>query len=84
MTPEGDVLKYKKYCVINECKKLASFNYNNEKEFLCCNDHKLDKIINKYKIEGDIFYVKNIIFLIQNFVKNTKRWIVYYVIKLLI
>ena len=21
MTPEGDVLKYKKYCIINDCKK---------------------------------------------------------------
>ena len=23
MTPEGDILKYKKYCIINDCKKLA-------------------------------------------------------------
>ena len=23
---KGDVLKYKKYCIINDCKKLASFN----------------------------------------------------------
>ena len=34
MTPEGDVLKYKKYCIIHDCKKLASFNYHNEKIFL--------------------------------------------------
>ena len=31
MTPEGDILKYKKYCIVGNCKKLASFNYNNEK-----------------------------------------------------
>ena len=34
MTPEGgDVLKYKKYCIIHNCKKLASFNYHNKKYF---------------------------------------------------
>ena len=33
MTPEGDVLKYKKYCIINDCKKLASFNYYKKKNF---------------------------------------------------
>ena len=26
MTPQEDILKYKKYCIINDCKKLASFN----------------------------------------------------------
>ena len=46
MSPEGDVLKYKKYCIINDCKKLASFNYHNEKIFLYCNEHKLDNMIN--------------------------------------
>ena len=39
MTPEGDILKYKRYCVGNDCKKLGSFNYYNEKEFLYCNEH---------------------------------------------
>ena len=33
MSPEGDSLKYKKYCIIHSCKKLASFNYHNEKIF---------------------------------------------------
>ena len=46
MTPEGDIFKYKKYCVINECKKLASYNYSGEKQSLYCNDHKLDKMTN--------------------------------------
>ena len=46
MNSEGDILKYKKYCIINDYKKLASFNYENEKEFLYCNEHKLDNMIN--------------------------------------
>ena len=46
MKSERDILKYKKYCIIHSCKKLASFNYENEKEFLHCNDHILDKMIN--------------------------------------
>ena len=46
MTPEGNILKYKKYCIINDCKKLASFNYHNEKIFLYCDEHKLPNMIN--------------------------------------
>ena len=34
MTPNGDILKYKKYCVINNCKKLSSFNYCDKKNFI--------------------------------------------------
>ena len=49
MTPEGDILKYKKYCVISDCKKTGSFNYNNEKDFFYCNDHKRDGMINTRK-----------------------------------
>ena len=60
MTPEGDVLRYKKYCITNDCK-LASFNYHNEKIFLYCNEHKLDKMIN---IKKGYVYAKSIIFLI--------------------
>ena len=46
ITPEGDVLKYKKYSIINDCKNLASLNYYNEKIFLHYNEHKLPKMIN--------------------------------------
>ena len=46
MASEGDVLKYKKYCIIQSCKKLASFNYHNKKELLYCDEHKLDDMIN--------------------------------------
>ena len=61
MTPEGEIFKYKKYCIINDCKKIASYNYCGKKEQLYCNDHKLDKMIN---IKMVMFYVKNIIFLV--------------------
>ena len=43
---EGDVSKYKKYCIIHHCKKVASFNYHKEKIFLYCNDHKLPNMMN--------------------------------------
>ena len=46
MTPEGDVLKYKKYCIINNCNKIASFNYSGKKEFLYCNEHKSETMVN--------------------------------------
>ena len=61
MTAEGDVFKYKKYCIINDCKKLASYNFSGKKELLYFNDHKLDKMIN---IEKDIHFVINTIILI--------------------
>ena len=46
MTLEGDILKYKKYCIVGDCKKLASFNFHNEKVFLYCDEHKLSNMIN--------------------------------------
>ena len=49
MTPEGEILKYKKYRIINDCKKICSYNYSGKKELLYCNDHKLDKMINVKK-----------------------------------
>ena len=72
MNSEGDVLKYKKYCIINDCKKLGSFNYHNEKIFLYCNEHKLDNMIN---IRKGYVLCENIIFLIlkTHFVKNVKN-----------
>ena len=49
MTQGGDILKYKKYCIINDCKKLSSYNYSCKKEILYCNEHKLDKMVNVRK-----------------------------------
>ena len=46
ITPEGEILKYKKYCIINNCKKLSSYNYSGKKEILYCNEHELDKMVN--------------------------------------
>ena len=63
MTPEGEILKYKKYCIINNCKKLSSYNYSGKKEILYCNEHKLDKMVNIKKgysfcDEHNISYLK--------------------------
>ena len=49
MTHEGEILKYKKYCLVNNCKKMGSFNYSGQKDVFYCNDHKLDKMINVKK-----------------------------------
>ena len=46
MTPEGEVLKYKKYRIIHNCKKIASFNYSGKKEMLYCNEHKYETMVN--------------------------------------
>ena len=46
MTQGGEILKYKKYCIINDCNKLSSYNYYGKKEILYCNEHKLDKMVN--------------------------------------
>ena len=70
MTPEGEILKYKKYCIINNCKKLSSYNYSGKKELLYCNDHKLDKMINVRK--GYSFYEKHNISYLK-FCKNCEQ-----------
>ena len=49
MTKEGKILKYKKYLIINDCKKLSSYNYSGQKENLYCNEHKLNKMVNVRK-----------------------------------
>ena len=46
MTQEGNILKYKKWCIIHNCEKTSSFNYSDKKEALYCNDHKKDKMVN--------------------------------------
>ena len=33
MTAEGEILEYKKYCIINDCKKLSSYNHSVEKNY---------------------------------------------------
>ena len=43
-----NIFKYKKYCIVSDCKKNSSFNYEN-KEPIYCNDHKLENMINVKK-----------------------------------
>ena len=71
MTSEGDILKYKKYCIINDCKKLCSYNHSGKKELLYCNDHKLDKMVNIKK--GYILCEKHDISYV-NFCKECKKF----------
>ena len=81
MTPEGEILKYKKYCIANNCEKLGSFNYSGENNVFYCNDHKLDKMINVKK--GYVLCkIHDIPYL--NFCKNANKLIVCYVTKQLI
>ena len=68
---EGNILKYRKYCIINDCKKLSSYNYSGQKENLYCNEHKLNKMVNVRK--GYSFFEKhNISYL--TFCKECERF----------
>ena len=53
MDSNQKILKYKKYCIISDCEKNASFNYQNEKNPIYCNNHKLKNMINVKKIDVD-------------------------------
>ena len=61
MTPDGTIMKYKKYCVVNNCKLLSSFNYANEKKFYIAMNIKKIKWLT---FEKDINTVINMILLI--------------------
>ena len=37
MDSNQNILKYKKYCIISDCEKNASFNYKNLKDPIYCN-----------------------------------------------
>ena len=53
MDSNQKILKYKKYCIISNCEKNASFNYKNSKDAIYCNTHKLDGMINVEKLDVD-------------------------------
>ena len=53
MDSNQKISKYKRYCIISDCEKNASFNYKNEKDAIYCNTHKLENMINAKKIEVD-------------------------------
>ena len=40
MDSNQNILKYKKYCIISDCEKNASFNYKDLKDPIYCNTHK--------------------------------------------
>ena len=46
-------MKYKKYCILSDCKKNASFNNKDLKDSIYCNDHRLDGMINVKKLDID-------------------------------
>ena len=46
MDSNQNILKYKKYCIISDCEKNASFNYKDLKDPIYCNTHKLENMIN--------------------------------------
>ena len=49
MDSNQKILKYKKYCIIYDCEKNASFNYKDLKDPIYCNTHKLENMINVKK-----------------------------------
>ena len=53
MDSNQNILKYKKYCIISDCEKNASFNYKDLKDAIYCNTHKLDGMINFRKSDID-------------------------------
>ena len=53
MNSNQKILKYKKYCIISNCEKNASFNYKDLKDAIYCNTHKLDGMINVKKLDVD-------------------------------
>ena len=53
MDSNQKILKYKKYFIISDCEKNASFNYKDLKDAIYCNTHKLDGMINVKKSDVD-------------------------------
>ena len=53
MDSNQNILKYKKYCIISDCEKNASFNYKDLKDPIYCNTHKLENMINVKKSDVD-------------------------------
>ena len=53
MDANQKILKYKRYCIISDCEKNASFNYKNEKHGIYCHTHKLKNMVNVKKLEVD-------------------------------
>ena len=72
MDSNQNVLKYKKYCIISNCEKNASFNYKDLKDLINFNTHKLENMITVRKIDVDKYncLLCNIFLKIIIFLKN--------------
>ena len=53
MDANQKILKYKRFCIVSNCEKNASFNYQNEKNPIYCHKHKLKNMLNVKKLEID-------------------------------
>ena len=53
MDSNQKILKYKKYCIISDCEKNASFNYKNLKDPIYRNTNKLENMVNVKKSDVD-------------------------------
>ena len=53
MDANHKILKYKRYCIISDCEKNASFNYKDLKDPIYCHKHKLKNMVNVKKLEVD-------------------------------
>ena len=53
MNSNQKIFKYKKYCIISDCEKNASFNYKDLRNPIYCNNHKLENMINVKKLDVD-------------------------------
>ena len=53
MDANHKILRYKRYCIISDCEKNASFNYKDLKDPIYCNIHKLKNMVNVKKSDVD-------------------------------
>ena len=51
MDSNQKILKYKKYCIISNCEKNASFNFKDLKEARYCDTHKSHRMVNVKKLD---------------------------------
>ena len=68
-----NILRYKKYCIISDGEKNASFNYKDLKDPIYCNTHKLENMVNVknwISINTIVYYAINIFQKIITLVKN--------------
>ena len=60
MDSNQNILKYKKYCIISDCEKNASFNYKDLKDPIYCKLESMINVKNQMLINTIVCYVINI------------------------